>query len=222
MNKELILKSIKFLKESSPKRNFKQTIDLIINLKQLDIKTNRIDSFLTLKYSKGKPTRTCIFVDKQLELKAKGKFTTIITKEDFPNWTDKKKLKKLAKAHDFFIAQANLMTLIASTFGKTLGALGKMPNPKAGCVVPPEANLDILAERFQKMIRIVTKNEPIIKASVGSQDMPDDQITDNILTIYNQLVQILPQHEMNISSVLIKLSMSPPMNLTKLEKEGKQ
>ena len=213
MNKEEILKSLKQLRTTSPKRKFKQSIDLVINLKGIDLKKpdQRIDNFLVLNHSKGKPVKTCIFLDKQLEAKAKGKFNTIITKEDFPKWTDKTKLKKLAKSHDFFIAQAILMSLVASTFGKTLGALGKMPNPKAGCVVPPEANLDPLAARLQKTVRVITKNETIIKDQVGIEDMPDEEIADNILTIYNYLMHTLSQKDANIKNIFIKFSMSPPV-----------
>ena len=212
MQKEQIIKVIKELKENSPKRNFKQTIDIIINLKQIDIKKQdqKIDTFLTLNQTKGKPIKTCIFLDKQLEPKAKDKFTKIIIKEEFSKWTDKKELKKLAKSYDFFIAQANLMVQIAGTFGKYLGPLGKMPNPKAGCVVTMDSDLDFLADKLQKTIRLITKNEPILKASVGDQEMPDEQIADNILNIYNHITNNLPQHELNIKSVLIKFSMSPP------------
>lgn len=223
MNKEQILKTIKELKETSPKRNFKQTIDLIINLKQIDVKKQdqKIDTFITLNYSKGKPTKTCIFLDKQLEPKAKDKFTKIITKEEFPKWTDKKQLKKLAKSYDFFIAQANLMTQVAATFGKYLGPLGKMPNPKAGCVVTPDSNLDPLADKLQRTMRIITKNEPIIKVSIGNQDIPDEQIADNIMDVYTHLIHDLPQHEINIKSILIKFSMSPPKYIIGGKKQEK-
>jgi len=215
MKNQDIIKKIKELRENSPKRNFNQTIDLIINLKHIDIKKpdQKIDSFIALNYDKGKNSKTCIFLDKQLESKAKGLFDKIINKDDFPIYTDKKQAKKIARTYDFFVAQNNLMTHVASTFGKFLGPLGKMPNPKSGCVVSPETNLEPLVKRLQKTVRLITKNEPIIKVTVGNQKMPDEEIADNISNVYNHLIHDLPQNESNIRSILIKFSMGPPVYL---------
>jgi large subunit ribosomal protein L1 len=129
----------------------------------------------------------------------------IIT-DDFGTY-DKKKAKKLAESYDFFIAQANIMPKVASAFGKILGTRGKMPNPKAGCVVPPKSNLKPLCEKLQKTVRVKAKELLAIQCRVGTESQQLEQVADNINTIYKQLVHHLPNHENNISKVLIKLTM---------------
>ena len=56
MDKQLIADTLKKVKENSPKRNFKQNIDLIINLKDLDLKKaeHQVNMFVTLQHDTGK------------------------------------------------------------------------------------------------------------------------------------------------------------------------
>jgi large subunit ribosomal protein L1 len=125
----------------------------------------------------------------------------------FPQYSDKKAVKKLAKEHSYFISQANIMAQVAQAFGKILGTRGKMPNPKAGCVVPPKANLKPLSEKLQNTIRMKAKTSPVIQILVGREDMDEDHVADNILSLYNQLVHALPHHEQNIGKIMVKLTM---------------
>lgn len=212
MNKQLILKALKELREKSTKRKFSQSIDLLINLKEVDLKKqeNKIDLFLEVPHRRLKDVKIAAIVDTQLVKQAKSLFNTVLSKEDIITFKGKiKQQKKLANTHDFFIAQTELMVQIASVFGKVLGARGKMPSPKAGCVVPGSANLQPLKEKLQKTIRIQTKNEASIKASVGDESMSDDQLADNILIVYNNLATKLPNEVDNIKYTAIKLTMGP-------------
>ena len=124
--------------------------------------------------------------------------------------SDLKKLaKRLASAHDYFIAQATIMPKVASAFGRVLGPKGKMPNPKAGCVVPPNANLKQLVERLQTLVKLSAKKELIFSCAVGMEDAKDDDLVDNIMTVYNQVIHHLPNEQHNVRSVFLKLTMSP-------------
>lgn len=126
---------------------------------------------------------------------------------------DKKAVKKLAAEYDFFIAQANIMPKVATVFGRVLGPRGKMPNPKAGCVVPPKASLAPLYEKLQNMVRIKAKDKPIVMAVVGDQSLKDEELADNILYAYNQIAHHLPKEEHNIKDAFIKLTMSKPVKI---------
>jgi len=209
-----LLEAIKELREKSPKRNFKQNFDLVINLKEVNLKTNPIDLSIVLPHPPRKKTRICAFVDKELFVAAKTIFDTTIPKEDFSKWKDKKKIKHLEREHNFFVAQGTLMVEIATIFGRILGPKNKMPNPKANTILPPKEDaLKPSHERLQKTCRVIAKLEPIIKCTVGHEDMPDKEISENLTTLYNALVHILPEEKKSVSNILLKLTMSPPIKL---------
>lgn len=210
MNKESVLKTIQKIRKNSKKRNFSQTFDLIINLKGLNIKNpeHSINDFVVLKFGKGKKTKICALVDKELMEEAKVCDETI-AKDSF-NKLDKKKIKKLAVSYDYFIAQATTMPDIAKFFGKIFGPKGKMPNPKAGCIVPPNAQLKPLHDKLQNTVKVQTKNELSIKCPVGTEEMKDEEIHENIMAIYNHAVHLLPDEEGNVKNVYLKLTMGKP------------
>ena len=217
MNKKAILDSVKKLRELSKERKFKQTVDIAMNLTGLDLKKNpdsKIDIFIQLPHNKGKEPKICALVGKDLATKAKT-FDKVILSEEFEAITsDKKVLKKLAREYDYFVAQANLMADIGAKFGKALAPIGKMPNPKAGCIVPPTADLEPLAKRLKNTIRLVTKDQLSIKAIAGSEDMSDEEITENILAAYHAVAHELPNEKANFKSMFIKFTMSRPVEVT--------
>lgn len=224
MEKNEILETLKLVKESSKKRNFKQSYDLVINLKDIDLKNpeHQINLFVSLHYSRSKKVKVCALVGPELLSEAKSICDEVISVENFSKYANKKEAKKLANKYDFFIAQATIMPQVATSFGKVFGPRGKMPNPKAGCVIPPNANLKPLYEKLQKTIKISTKNDPIIQCSVGKEDMNEEEIADNILTIYNSLIHALPNEEHNIKSVYLKLTMGNAFKVGKTLKEEKK
>jgi large subunit ribosomal protein L1 len=215
MDKSIFLDTLKSAKAASPKRNFKQSVDLIINLKDLDLKKNenQIDMFVAMHYSTGKVPKICGLVGPELSEQAKSTLDFALLQDGFKDYKEKKQVKKLANQYDFFIAQANIMPQVAAAFGRVFGPRGKMPNPKAGCVVPPNANLGVLKERLKKMIRVSAKKDPLIQAMVGKDDQKEEEVVDNIMTLYNQLIQALPNERHNIKSMFLKLTMGKPVRV---------
>ena len=213
MDKQTVLKSIKEIKENSSKRKFVQTLDLVIQLKDLDLKKpdHKVDAFITLPHTLGKKMKVCGLV-KQLAEKSKEAFDETIPESDFVNYAkDKKAVKKLASSFDFFVAQADLMGKVATTFGRYFGPKGKMPSPKAGCVVPAVIpDLKSINERLQKTVRAQTKNELSIKVPVGKESMKDEELEDNIEAVYNTVVKALPNEKNNVYQVILKLTMGRP------------
>ncbi len=208
MEKAQVLKALEELKKEK-KRNFVQSYDLIINLKELDIKTNPVDAFFILPHSRGKKVKICGLIGSELGDKAEKAFNFSIKEKDFALYKeDKKKTKKLAREYDFFVAQANLMAQIASVFGRALGPKGRMPNPKAGCIVPPNADLNLVAEKLQKTVQVKAKNAPVVQCIIGSEEMQDEQVVENVLAVYNQLVKLLPAEGNNVANVCLKKTMS--------------
>ncbi len=207
MEKEQIIKALEELQKEK-KRNFSQSYDIIITLKDIDIKTQPVESFIVMPHSRGKKVKVCAFVGQELAEQAEKTFDLVIREKNFDEYKDKKKAKALSKAYDFFIAQATLMPLIAQTFGRVLGPRGKMPNPKAGCVVPPNANLAAVKERLQKMVHVKAKSAPMIQCIVGTEEMKQEETVDNVLTVLTQVTKALPSEEQNIHTIYLKKTMS--------------
>jgi large subunit ribosomal protein L1 len=212
MDKEQVKKALDELK-SQPKKKFTQSYDLIINLKNLDMKQTNIDFFSTLHFPKGKTIKIAAFTDQLLHELATKHCDLVLEENDFGKYADKKAIKKLADSYDFFIAQANLMPKIAAKFGKILGIKGKMPNPKLGCVVPPNANLEALVKKLKLTIRMTAKKALNLQCLVGKEDQPEEQIIDNIITAYNSAVKQLPNELQNVKDVTLKLTMSKPVRI---------
>ena len=215
MDKEQILSALAKAKDISDKRNFKQSFYLIINLTGLDVKKqdHQVDTFITLPHTKGKKIKVCALIGPELEEQAKSVCDFFILSDSFVKYNDKKEIKKLANGFDFFIAQANIMPKVATTFGRVFGPRGKMPNPKSGGVVPPNANLKPLYEKLQRTVRTTTKSAPLVQCGIGTEDMDMGEVADNGLQVYKSLLQALPNEKHNIKDIYVKLTMGKPVKV---------
>ena len=215
MDKEQTQSALAKAKDISEKRNFKQTFDLIINLKGIDLKKpeHQIDVFVTLPHSRGKKIKVCALVGAELEEHAKSICDSVILSDNFDKYKDKKDIRKIANSFDFFIAQTNIMPKVATVFGRVFGPRGKMPNPKSGCVVAPNANLKLLYEKLQRTVRANAKTAPLVQCAVGTEEMDSNDIAENALTVYNSLLQVLPNEKHNIKDIYIKLTMGKPVKV---------
>ncbi|MEM4637455.1 MAG: 50S ribosomal protein L1 [Candidatus Woesearchaeota archaeon] len=210
MDKKDFMNFIKKMRENSPKRNFVQGVDLVVNLQDLDFKKpeHQIDFYIALPHGTGKKKKIAAFVDVDMYDEAKAVCDTVIPLVQFEEYAkDKKKIKKLAKNNDYFIAQSTLMAKVAATFGRILGPRNKMPNPKAGCVVASKSNIKPLYERLQKTIRILARNKPLIQVQIGREDMTDEQLSENLFFVYDQIIHHLPKEKNNIKNVFVKTTM---------------
>jgi len=216
MNKQEIVKKLEELKKNSKERGFTQSIDLHVSLKNMDFKKpeHKIKKVLILPHSVGKKRKICAIVGKELLVSAQKNCDHVITQKELLEYASKpRRARKLARAYDFFIAQANLMPEIAKTIGKYLGAKGKMPDPRAGCVQPPTADLKPIVERLQKLVTIKITKAPTLNLKVGSEDQDLEEVADNILSVYETLKHDLPLGENQIKKVCVKLTMSKPIRL---------
>jgi large subunit ribosomal protein L1 len=192
-------------------RKFKQSVDVVINLKNIDMNEakNRIEDEVMLPHGKGTEAKIAIFASGELALKSKSQVDLVIKPEEIEELAkDKKKFKKMADDYDFFIAEAPLMPTIGKTLGIILGPRGKMPKP-----VPPTIDITNIAKNLRKTIKVRSKTTKTIHATVGREEMSTEQIADNIDAIIKRLEGKLERGKMNIGSVFVKTSMGPPMRI---------
>ena len=156
---------------------------------------------------KVKDKKVCAF------LETKNKNVDTITGDEFKKYSNKKLLKNLVKKYDFFIAQASLMPKVATTFGKILGPAGKMPSPQLGLLLnASDKSIEELKNKVNTGIKIRTK-EASIKVPVGKQSMKDEEITDNVMMVYNTIVKELPRDKENVKNIEIKFTMTKPIKI---------
>ena len=198
----------KILEESKKqKRKFKQNIDLVFNLKNIDlnIPKNRVDEEIVLPHGRGKDAKVALFASGELAVKSKKKVDILIKPEQIEDLSDdKKKFKKIVDEHDFFIAEAPLMPTIGKSLGTVLGPRGKMPKP-----VPPNADLTGMINNLKKTVKVRSKSSKTFHTIAGNIEMKDEQIIDNINAIIKRVEASLERGKMNIGSVYVKTTMGP-------------
>ncbi|MEM5801492.1 MAG: 50S ribosomal protein L1 [Candidatus Aenigmatarchaeota archaeon] len=195
---------IKELRENSKKRNFSQTLDLIINLKDFDTNKseNKIDEIFQLPKGTGKPTRITIFHSEKLNTKYR-----VLTQTDIEAMEkDKKLLKKVISETDIFLAEPKLMPIVGKYLGKYLAPRGLMPKPLIG-------DVNNAIKSFEGGVRLAVKKHPCIQTFVGTEAMSDDDLAENIQAVLDHLMHRLPKGKNNIKNVYIKFTMSKPVKI---------
>lgn len=200
---EQIEKALSELK-SKEKKNFTQTVDLIVALKSLDLKKaeSKFSEDIILPHGRGKEAKIIVFSDN-----LKGLDCDILTSGDIQSFAlNKRDAKKLARNTDFFLSEAPLMPAIGKTLGQMLAPRGKMPKIISGDVKK-------LVENYKTSVRISVKSSPVIQCFVGRENMDNRKIAENVEAVLKFLETKLPNGRQNIGKVLLKLTMSEPVKV---------
>ena len=192
--------------KKSKERKFDQSVDLIVNLQKYDVKRTPLNIFISVPH-KIKDKKICGF------LESKNSEVDTITPDQFKKYSEKKNIKKLVEKFDFFIAQGSVMPKVATAFGRVLGPSGKMPSPQMGIILnADDKTIKELKDRINQTIKVRVK-EASIKLAIGKQSMEDEKILDNIESVYNEMIKVLPRSKENIKNIEIKLTMSKPIKI---------
>ncbi|MEM3833283.1 MAG: 50S ribosomal protein L1 [Thermoprotei archaeon] len=207
---ETLIKNIKDMNSKLTKRNFKQSIELIINLRDVDLKKpeNRIRETVLLPHEiPGRKVKIFIAAERDVAIKARDAGADLVLgKAELEQLSgNKKELKKIAREYDFFLAQPDLMPTVGRVLGQYLGPRGKAPE-----VLPPNANISEIISRLRKSVRIRLKDQPVIGTVIGKEGMPDEQIAENIRAVLAALEKKF-KFPQNFRSIYIKGTMSEPV-----------
>jgi len=201
------IQAVKKALEKAKKRNFRETVDLSINLKDVDLSVpkNRVQDDIVLPFGRGKEVKVCVIGGGELAQKAKGAADRVMTPDELATLADdKKEAKKVAADFDYFIAEAPLMPTIGKRLGIVLAPRGKMPKP-----IPPGADPKPMIENLRKTVSIRSRDKRTFHAPVGTADMPPEQIAENIDSILKRISSKMERGMMNIGSVYVKTTMGP-------------
>jgi len=206
LNQKNLIEAIKEVKTKNNERKFSQSIDLAINLQNIDMKKpeGKIQERIELPYSAGKDIKVCVIATGEMAFNAKKAGASFVLERAALEALvgDKKKQKDIAKKYDVFIAQAPMMALVGKSLGASLGPRGKMPTP-----VAPNADIKEQIEKHKKIVSIRMRNQPVIHCRIGNESMADEEIADNIQTIVRRLEGKLKRGINNFKTVYLKTSM---------------
>ncbi len=206
MDKKKLADAISKALEEKGKKKFKQSVELIINMRGIDFAKaeNRLNLDIVLPKGKGgKELKSAIFAEGSTADDAKrAGADLIITPDQIPSYAEAARLKDLSDNY-FLLAQPNLMGAVAKSLGQALGKKGKLPRPMTG-------NIRELIERSKKSVRITSKGKylPVAQALIGTEEMSADEILENAETVYDAVKNKV--NEGNIKSVYVKLTMGKP------------
>lgn len=196
------IKAIQELRKEK-KRKFDQSVDLIVNLKNFDVRREALNTFIFIPH--GSKKKIAAFFQKR------NPNVDTITEEDFVKYKDMKDIKKLARKYDAFMAVAPMMGKVATKFGRVFGPMNKMPSPLAG-IVPQETDEIVkpMIEKMNNAVRIKNK-ELSIKIAIGKESMKDEELASNIKVAIAELTKKLPKNNDNIKDILVKFTMTKPV-----------
>jgi large subunit ribosomal protein L1 len=212
MDLDKIIQAVTEAQTKAKKRKFKEAIEVIVNLKGIDLKRGgrQLNLDVTLPHAFGEAVKVAIIGDGNFAFRARQAGAAVVLEsadiEKFEKNRDA--AKELADDVGFFIAQAELMPLIGRVLGPVLGPRGKMPRP-----VPANADFSKLLAEFSSSVKLRMRKNLIIQAKVGERTMDPKAVAENIQAIITALEQNLEKGMQNIDCIITKTTMGPAIRV---------
>jgi len=209
INEADLAKMIKDAKTTDKERKFRQTVEMYVILKDIDVKKGfAMNETIQLPKKLSTPTTVCVMAGGDMGLKAKSANADRVVSGDELNTlaTNKREARKFINNYDFFLADTQLMTTVGKVLGQLLGPRGKMPIP-----VPFNAPIESFLDRFRSSIRVKVKNSLSLACKIGDESMDDNDLAANGHAVLNAIEKKLPSGDRNIRRVIVKTSMGKPI-----------
>merc|ERR1711872_855153 len=207
--KECVQELLKHSTETK-KRNFLETVDLQIGLKNYDPqKDKRFSGTVKLKHVPRPKFTVCVLGDQQHCDEAKSKGMPFMSVDDLKKLNKNKKLvKKLAKKYDAFLASESLIKQIPRLLGPGLNKAGKFPT-----MLTHSDDMVAKVNDIKATVKFQMKKVLCLNVAVGNVGMTEDQIVQNLNLSINFLVSLLKKNWQNVKSLYIKSTMGAPQRL---------
>ncbi|MDE1819939.1 MAG: 50S ribosomal protein L1 [Euryarchaeota archaeon] len=197
--------------KAAPERKFTETVEVAINLKELDLTLpkNRVEEEVILPKGRGKTIKVGVFGSNEMAQKVRSVADLVITPDQMDELFKTKRIsRKQVNAIDFFLAEAPMMPLIGKKLGPVMGPRGKVPRP-----IPPGSDPTSIIKNLKQGIRVRNKGKRTFHAPLGIRSMPPEQLAENLQLVLNRVVGKLERGRHNIASVYVKTSMGPAVRL---------
>ena len=203
-----LVEMIKKIKVETKQRKFTQSVELIINFKDIDVKKGFALNEVVQLPKTNSPATVCVMATGEMSQKAKqANADAVIGTDELDKFaTNKRESRKFINKYDFFLADTKVMPLIGKTLGQLLGPRGKMPTP-----VPFDAPIESFLQRFRTSIKVRTRASLSISCKIGDESMEDTDLAINALAVLNAIEKKLPNGERNIKRIMLKTTMGKPL-----------
>ena len=192
--------------ENSEDRNFTESIDLIINFRDLDLSDpeNRFNEDFKLPYQADEEVKIAVIGD-SITQNAENADRTVSSDELEEMYDNPDEAKDLAEEFSFLIAEAPLMPKIGQQLGQVFGPRNMMPDP-----MPPGSDPTDNIEDLKNTVTLRLKEEPLLQIKIGKEDYELDKVQRNASSVYEFIEGQLPKGDNNIKSVMVKTTMGSP------------
>lgn len=197
---------LKFSEEK--KRNFVETIELIVTLKNYDpAKDKRFSGTLRLPTIPRPKFSVCVLGNAKHLEESKAANVASMSADDLGKLNKNKKLvKKLAQKYHAFLASADLIRKIPRLLGPGLNKAGKFPSALS--------NNDSISSKVEDLqasvkFQLKSKKSTAVSVAVANVGMPKEEIARNIVMSVNFFVGLLKKNWQNVRKVYIKTTMGP-------------
>jgi len=216
VNESQLVEVIKQAKENDKDRKFKQSVEMIMVFKDVDVKKGfAINETVQLPKKTTKPSSVCIMASGDMGTKAKNAKADLVMDENELTKlsADKKKSKKLINKYDFFLADTKLMPTVGKKLGQLLGPRGKMPTP-----VPFNAPIESFLERFRTSVKIKAKGSLSMSCRIGEESMDDADLAANANAVATAIEKVLPNGSKNVKKIMFKTTMGKAIKTEEAKK----
>ena len=219
INNDQLNTLIKKARETTPKRNFTQSAELTLVIKDIDVKKGfSLNETVVLPNPTKTGSTLCVLGTGDLGTRARrAGVDTVMEPESLDRLgSHRRDARKIVRSHDFFLADATIMSSVGRSLGQFLGPKGKMPTP-----LPYGAPIENIAARLRSSIRIRSKNQLNMSTKIGDETLTDEQIAANANAVIAAIEKKLPQGDKNLRNTIIKFSMGKAIKLNSLSKKTK-
>jgi large subunit ribosomal protein L1 len=207
-----ILKAVNTAIEKAPERKFQESVDLTINLRNIDMTQpkNRIDETMVLPHGIGRDVRVAVLGKGDITTQAKEAGADLIIGPDEIERLGgaPREARKVASEYRFFLAETAVMPVVGRYLGPRLGPRGKMPTP-----VPPGTDVKPMIQRLRSSVKFRTRDKKTFHVKVGTTGMEPEAISENIDTVLKRVESLLEGGTQNIRSVYVKTTMGPAVKV---------
>eukprot|EP01138_Halocafeteria_seosinensis_P016435 gb/GECG01016766.1/.p1 GENE.gb/GECG01016766.1/~~gb/GECG01016766.1/.p1 ORF type:complete len:230 (+),score=36.80 gb/GECG01016766.1/:1-690(+) len=192
------------------KRNFLETIELQISLKNYDpTKDKRFNGSVRLPFIPRPSMKVCVLGNEDHCQDARNLGVDCMSVDDLKKLNKNKKLvKKLAKKYDAFLASHTLIKQIPRLLGPGLNRAGKFPT-----LIAATDKVQDKVEEVRSTVKFQMKKVLCLNAAVGNANLTEDQLKQNVVLGVNFLVSLLKKNWQNVKALYLKSTMGPSFQI---------